>query len=222
MIADQLPLSPSITRGSIGISCQNAEVQLADFSATPLQRIFAFSDSYRSLPYHSQQEISALLPAWFSQKAVPATTGQQRNDTMIAAAAGVKTIPIIKTDGDITAEEAERLSDAIRSSLDDRMIKPLITELAVYGLGRQLPEALHKRGYSLVRILTPQQALRLVEEKRYDKNDTILIEGTVKESREALANLLHVIPPSSLVIQGGQDETIPAGVGTRPDRARNP
>lgn len=214
LIAGSVPVSQSIVRGKIGISCQNAEIQLLDFNAKPLPKVFAFADSYRSLNPSIQEEISAILPLWSPTNIKSGLSHQQRIDLLTAASSGVRSIPVINIDKDISIEAVNSYTDAIVSAISHPSVKPLITHFAVYGLRDELPSALRNRGFNLVRILSPNEAISFVEQKKTIENDMLLIDGPEAEAIEALKRLLHTIPSDRLIISADSKITVPYGVIT--------
>ncbi|MCX5886419.1 MAG: polysaccharide deacetylase family protein [Proteobacteria bacterium] len=201
LIAGPVPLSPAITYGRIGIGCRDAKIQLLNFSAKPLPRIYTLADSYRSLPPSIQEEISAILPVWIPQDFTSGLSAQKRFDLLTAASSGVQTIPIIEVNKDITPEEAQKCVASIISTINHPAVKPLQKYFAVYGLETTLPALLHKHGFGVVRILFPQQAISFVEQKqKLIPSDMLLIDGPEKEAKKAFSYLLHTIPPSRLSI----------------------
>lgn len=213
-IDSPVPVSPSIVRGRIGIICLSETVQLLDLHAEPLPKVYAFARSYRGLPPSIQQEISAVLPVLFSLDITPRIDDQQRIDLLLAASSGVKTIPIVEINKNVPTDAAENFINAILSALNHSSVKPLITHFAVYGMDNTLPEALRKRGYSLVRILSPEEVIHFVDQKQILNDDIILIKGPEREKQEAIKRLLHVVPSSRLIVQTDSKTSVPPEVST--------
>jgi hypothetical protein len=199
------------------MSGQNGEIELMDVRVVPLASVFAFADGYRRLASADQQKISAVLPRWFTQDTVPKVTVQQRMDLLIAASSGVQTIPVIESRKDMTADGAGNFTKAIGSALDSQSIRPLVTHMATYGEGTELPEALHKDGYHVIRILSPEEASHFVKEKQSVNRDLILIKGHGEKMEETMNRLLHFIPVDRLIVQTDSASTLPAGMSTAVD-----
>lgn len=197
--AASVPISPSIVRGRIGIVCPGTNMKLLGLYAAPIPKIFAFAERYQALPHDLQQKISVILPAWFSVDLKPGLTERQRTDLLIAASSGVQTIPVIKSEKEITVQDAERFAEELLSVLRFSTVKPFITHLAVYGLTKELPDELHARGYKLLRIMTAAEALRFIKEKKTLDDDLILIEGTEADVQRAFDRLSHFIPSYNII-----------------------
>ncbi|MFZ3138708.1 MAG: hypothetical protein WA126_15105 [Thermodesulfovibrionales bacterium] len=185
LIAGQIPISSPIINGRIGISCQNNKVKLLDFKAFPLPRVFLFADSYQTIPPSAQDKITALLPAWFSLDVRPRVDDRQNIDLLKAASSGVN-----------------------RST-----IKPLIKRLAVHGLDNKLTEAFHKHGYSVIRMLSPEQGITFINQRQSLHDDVLLIRGSEKETTKIIEQLLHFISPDHLIVESDMKSPAPAGVG---------
>jgi hypothetical protein len=213
--AASVPISPSIVRGRIGIVCPGSNIELLDLYAAPIPKFFAFADRYRTLPNDLQQKISVILPIWFSVDMQPRLTEQQRTDLLIAASSGVQTIPVIKSEKEITAQDAERFTEELVSVLTFPTVKPFITYLAVYGIKKELPEALHTHGYKLLRIMTVEEVLRFIEEKKTLNDDLILIDGTEAEAKKAFDMLSHFIPCYNIIATlDSIDGNVPSGINS--------
>jgi hypothetical protein len=213
--AASVPISPSIVRGRIGIVCPGSNIKLLDFSAAPIPKVFAFEEQYHTLPQALKQKISVILPIWFSVDMQPGLSEQQRTDFLIAASSGIQTIPVIKSEKKITVEDSERFAEALVTVLTFPTVKPFITHLAVYGLERELPDALHTHGYKLLRIMTVEEALRFIEEKEKLNDDLMLICGNEVEVKKALDRLLHVIPSYHIITNlDNTDGKVPSGISS--------
>lgn len=198
-VAASVPLTPGTNLGHIGLGSQGAMTEILGFQAKPLPSIFVLADDYRALPHALQEEMSVILPLWFTQDADSKLDDQRRKDLLVAASAGVKTIPLIRTNATFNLNTTETLSTEIASVLNDPAVKPLITHIAITENDNKLSLSLRKHGYEIIRIITPQQAISLVEHKQLPGKDLLLIDGPEGESRVALQRLLHVIPANRLI-----------------------
>ncbi|MDQ7787656.1 MAG: hypothetical protein RDU01_08605 [Thermodesulfovibrionales bacterium] len=214
LLAGQIPLSSYIAQGRIGISCQQGEVQILDFHAEQLPKVFAFTESYRTISPPLQQDISAVLPPWFLSYAPPTVDKKQRMDLLIAASSGVQTIPIVQTAQEMTPLEIQGFVQKIVALLRDPVLHPLISYLAVYGSSHSLAEELHKEGYSLVLIVSAEQAMQLIKQKKDLYKDILLIDKQVGDAKNAMKNILHTLPPDRIIIRADQQEAGVAGIGT--------
>jgi peptidoglycan/xylan/chitin deacetylase (PgdA/CDA1 family) len=213
LIAGQIPISASVTNGRIGISCQNNSVELLDFKAIPLRKVFLFADRYQAIPPLVQDTATGLLPVWFSLDIRPRVDDRQYIDLLKAASSGVEIIPIVDGKGDISQDAADKFADAVVSAISRSPIKPLITRLAIYGLDNKLSDAFHKRGYSIVRLLSPEQGISFIRKRQALDNDLLLIKGSGKECLKTIDGLLHFIPPDHLVVVSDVNSPVPEGVG---------
>ena len=86
----------SITRmGSVGVGAQNGQVQVENFAAAPLPDVVALARGYDQLPADLQGKTRVIIPAWFSLSSSPVVDLARRNEVLLAAAAGVETIPAV-------------------------------------------------------------------------------------------------------------------------------
>jgi|GEM_PF-837167 len=214
LLAGQIPLSSYITQGRIGISCQQGEVQILDFQAEQIPKIFAFAESFRSIAPSLQQDISAVLSPWFFSDMPPTLDKKQYTDLLVAASSGVQTIPMVKTPDEMTSDETQKFVQKIVALLRKPVLHPLISHLAVYGSSLTLSEELHKEGYTLVRIVSAEQAIQLIREKQDLHKDILLIDDPGGEATNTVKDILHALPPDRIIIRTDRQESGISGIGT--------
>jgi cell division septation protein DedD len=117
-----------------------------------------------------------------------------------AAAAGIRTSPIIKINIRLNKQAAEHLVNSILEELNPPAVKLLLTSFTIYGLNSELHDAFHKFGFRLIRIITPEMAIQFAKKKQKLYNDFLLIKGDEIMIKRALSLLLKSVPKENIIV----------------------
>lgn len=208
-IAGPVPVAAATHHGRVGVGAQGGEVALNTFTAEPLQAQFVFASAFSALAPVQRDAAAAILVPWFEDGAARVPDGRQRRDLLQAAAAGVETIPVLRTTADHTTAEAETLARSLAEVLKGPVYGRLVTRLAVEEPGTSVSRALAREGYPVVHLVDDEAAVSLAESGRLPDDDLLLIEGSVEGIRSVTDRLLHRIPPSHIVARVSDPRALP-------------
>jgi hypothetical protein len=204
------PLTSLTRMGSIGIGAQDGQVTVEDFAAAPLRYVVALARDYGQLPSDLREKTRVIIPTWFSLSSLPEVDMARRHEVLLAAAAGVETIPAV-TPGD-SGMAMDRWAADLAAALNTANLKPLVTTLAVNYDHTPLIGALEKQQFRILLTVPARQALELTPEQLRQEKRVMLIEGPEAETRPALARLIHLIPAGRLIVQLDRPGPVPPGV----------
>ena len=220
-VAGPLPLSPDTDRGRVGFGSHGGRAYVASFSVSPSPGYYVFAESYSDIPERSRGQVGAILPTWFGTDRPPAVTASQRGDALAAAAAGVECIPVIANPSDLSPEESERLATGIAGALAHPALKPLVTQLALSGVGDNLSRALRSRGFRLLHLLQEEQAREVCSRHGLQDapHDRFYLDVKEDTADAVLDELLHVCPARRIVVRQNTVRVVPLGarVAVRPE-----
>ncbi len=117
-----------------------------------------------------------------------------------AASAGIITSPIIKINSRLNKQAAEHLVRSILDELNPPAVKLLLTSFTIYGLNSELHKAFHKFGFKLIRIITPEMAIKFAKENQKLYNDLLLIKGDKSKIIRAINILLKSVPKENIIV----------------------
>lgn len=209
LVVGPLPVAGVTHAGRVGVGAQNASVALAAFAAAPIRGDFVFAERFSALTALQGEQASALLPPWFVDGTVSDPTAEQQRETLLAAAAGIETIPIFNPASGPSAAEAATIAADLNRALGGPALKRLITRIAVTGGDDTLAAALHAGGYQVVRIVSPAQARALVEAAALRPGDLLLIDGPAAEIKAVTDLLLHRLPAEHIVALTEAEAALP-------------
>jgi hypothetical protein len=211
LVGEKIPVPALLVRGRVGVSAGRGIVKLLDFTASQVPELYVFTGSYDQLSPPQQQSAKAVLfPMWRAGSS-PAL---HREDLLKAASSGVAMIPVLGNGKDQDLPSAEQFVDNLKASLGRDAVCSLVTRVAIRGTGdNELADHLKKKGFGIIRIVTPEQAKAMAERRGLPEKEVLLIDGPEKEAREALGDVLHNLPPDSLIIRLDGMSGVPAGVG---------
>jgi hypothetical protein len=199
LVAGPLPVAGVTHAGRVGAGAQNAPITLAGFAAAPIRGDFVFAERFSALTALESEQASALLPPWFAHGAITDPTSEQQRETLLAAAAGVETIPVFSPPSGLGEAAAATVVADLKRALGGPVLKRLITRIAVTGGGDTLAAALRAGGYQVVRIVSPAQACALVEAAAVRPGDLLLIDGPATEIKAVTDLLLYRLPAEHIV-----------------------
>ncbi len=206
------PLTSLTQMGRVGLGAQNGQVQVEDFAAAPLQYVVALARDYGQLPADLLDKTRIIIPPWFSLSSIPAVDRARRNEALLAAAAGVETIPSVSPQTGAGGAALDRWAADLAAALNNADLKPLVKTLAANYDNAPLIAALEKQQFRILLVVPARQALALTPEQLRQEKRVMLIEGPEAETRPALARLIHFIPASRLIVQLDRLGPVPPGV----------
>jgi len=198
-VAENLPLAPETRRGRIGLGCDQGELRVSAFSARPLPERWLLANSLRLVPESSRENVQAVLPNWFRAGEPPALSKTSQQDLLQTAASGIHTVPLLTGGGTLGDEAARDWAAKIDAELTRADLKLLTPTLAVEGPAIALNDELRNRGYRVIHVLSPAQALewgRSIAQATPD--EVIAVNGTGAEANRVVRELKHTIPANRL------------------------
>lgn len=196
-----LPLSRTAERGRIGLDCDEGNAELVALAARPIRPFLVFSRDVASHPASAQARITGMLPDWFDSEGRTELGDAQRAVALRAATEGIETIPVLKARPDLRPDDARALAARVASALERPETRTLITRIAVRGTNRELTDGMRRHGYRVVGILTPQEALALLQARPSELPvDSLMVEGPEPQARQAVERLLHVYNAKRLIL----------------------
>ncbi len=211
-----LPLAPMLRRGRVGLGGEGGATKVSAFAANPLPARLVLANSLRLIPDEARPGVRAILPAWFKAGEAPDLAETRQQDLLLAAPAGIETIPMItgvETLKDDAAAAA--LANELDQAIAQASLKPLIRALAVDGPADALSAALRENGYRVVHVLTAGQALHQAPTlARVAYEDVVVIHETGAAAEQALSRLLHWIPASRVAVLDDAGEPLGPDVRT--------
>lgn len=199
-----VPLSRDTAAGRIGIGCEGGSAQVRMFEACPNPSYAAFTDSYSGLAPTVQPLVQTIIVPWFTDRGIPALNSSQREDVLVAAAAGVNTIPFLDT-GSPETPDVEQLVSGIAIALNHPVLQSLIGEIAIRGANPELSQALRVAGYRVLHILNSGDAenlLRNPSEFETLSRDRFLLDVEGEHGRKVLEQWLRRLPAPRLMAWG--------------------
>jgi hypothetical protein len=198
-----LPLSRDTASGRLGIGCEGGAAKVMAFSARPNPSYVAVGTDYTALNSNVQRAVQAVISPWFQQTSAPKVEMRHREDALRAAADGVTVIPFIEGDADPTAEEAAKWVELLGESLNNPVLRSLITEIAVRGANPNLSAALRNAGFRVLHSLPPDEAEALCRAPSQLKElamDRFLLDQKDAAAHEVLTAWLRRLPAPRLIV----------------------
>ncbi|HNX33757.1 MAG TPA: hypothetical protein PKM57_03965 [Kiritimatiellia bacterium] len=201
-VAENLPLAPDTRRGRVGFGCDAGELRVSAFSARPLPARWVLANSIRLIPDAALDQVQAVIPNWFRAGEPPGLAQTAQQDLLHAAVTGIRTVPLLTGGTALDNEAARDWAAAIDAELVRADVKTLTPALAVDGPAFTLAAELRNRGYRVVHLLAPAQALEWGRSVALAAPDEpIAVNGVGGEADAALVWLKRVIPTSRLALR---------------------
>jgi len=207
LVGGPLPVAVSTRLGRTGFGSQREAVTLAGFTARPIPADFVLADSYDAIGAAQREAAVAILSPWFGAGPVAPPGAARERDVLLAAAAGVETIPMVPA---VPPAQARDYAAAVAQALHGPVLSRLVTRLAVQGAGSELVDALRGHGYRIIRHLQPAEATRLAATDGMASGDLLLLDGPARELNAALEELLHRVPASHIIAVTTPDTSLPS------------
>ena len=204
------PLSAETMRGRVGLGSQDGMTVFSEPIFGQIPFYYVAGETFTGLPQSAQDEAGALLYPWFRQGRAPQINAGQVKDALIAASKGVAIIPVIEIEKNASADEASLFISKTMQCIAESLIKPLIKTIAVKGLDDKSLSLVRSKGYKIIRIVSPDEALNIAA-KNASCEDALFIETGGKISQEILGRLLRVYPSNRFIVS--TDETSAAATG---------
>jgi hypothetical protein len=212
-IGGPLPVAGVTEHGRVGVGGQGAKTTVSRFAALPIRADFVFADRFSSLSAGQQQDAIAVLAPWFAQGSATGLSDEQQTDALKAAAAGVETIPVVNVVEGIGAAAADALAGELAGAVGGPVLGRLVTRFAVREPGTVLANALRARGYQIIHVASPEQAIALAEAGRVPPDDLLLIDGPEGDILGAIDRLLHFVPATHIIAAVAEQTALPAWMG---------
>jgi hypothetical protein len=209
LIAGPLPVAGVTHAGRVGAGAQNAPIAMTGFAAAPIRGDFVFAERFSALTALQNEQASVVLVPWYVDGKVSDPTAEQQRETLVAAAAGIETIPIFSPRSGPGEAEAVTIAADLKRALGGPALKRLISRIAVTGGDDTLAAALHAGGYQVVRIVDPAQARVLVEVAAVRPGDLLLIDGPAAEIMAVADLLLRRLPDEHIVALADAEAVLP-------------
>lgn len=214
-VAANLPLAPATRRGGVGLGSEHGGVRASAFAARPLPARWLLANSIRRVPEEQRGQVQAVLPNWFRAGTAPALAETARQDLLLAAVAGIRTMPLLSGGGALEDTAARDWAAAVDGALDAAGLKPLTPVLAVEGPAIALAAELRNRRYRVAHLLTAAEARaggRSIPGRHPD--EVIIIHASGPEADAAFDWLAQVIPASRLARRETPQSALGGGLDT--------
>lgn len=211
-----LPVAPVLRRGRVGLGVEGGAARVGAFAVQPLPGRLVLANSVRLIPEPARADLRAVLPAWFKAGEAPDLAETRQQDLLLAAPAGIETIPLITAVDTLKDDAAAAaLANDVDRAIAQASLKPLIRSLAVDGPADALAAALRENGYRVVHVLTAEQALHQAPTlARVAYEDVVIIHETGAAAEQALNRLLHWIPAGRVAVMEEPREPLGPDVRT--------
>lgn len=156
--------------------------------------------------------MTAIMPSWFSVgQGKVSLTEEQRNMMLKAASEGIVTIPTINGVQGLNQGDSENLVANLVNLLDaDRLVKPLITDVAMTGYNTRITEILRKRGLKVINVLSHTEVSCAIKK---ELGDMIAIIGPPADIEDVVNNMLWCLAPKYIVATLGQSSKLTNDIG---------
>lgn len=214
-VAENLPLSPGTRRGRVGFGCEEGELRVSAFSASPLPARWVLANSVRLVPDAQREQVQAVIPNWFRAGEMPVFAKTAQQDILQAAVAGIRTVPLLTGGAALENGAARAWAASIDAELIRADVKMLIPAIAVDGPAFPLATELRNRGYRVVHLLSPRQVLewgRSIAQGSPD--EAIAVNGLGEEAERAIVWLKRVVPTSRLALREVDGTTLAPNLST--------
>ncbi|MBF0338200.1 MAG: polysaccharide deacetylase family protein [Nitrospirae bacterium] len=212
LINSPVPVSASVTSGSIGIESRGGTTDVKAFAAKKIMPLYVMTGDTSQLSKDVTEGLTAIMPSWFSiGQGKVSLTEEQQNTMLKAASEGIVTIPTINGVQGLNQGDSERLAANLVNLLDaGRLVKPLITDVAMTGYNTYITDILHKRGLKVINVLSHTEVSCAVKK---EMGDMIAIVGPPANIEEVVHSMLRCLAPKYIVATLGQSSKLADDIG---------
>ncbi|KJU85239.1 polysaccharide deacetylase [Candidatus Magnetobacterium bavaricum] len=211
-INSPVPVSASVTSGMIGLESRGSSTLVKAFAAKKIMPLYVMTGDTNQLPKDVTEGMTAIMPSWFSigQERV-SLTEEQRNIMLKAASEGIATIPTLNGVQGLNQGDSEKLAANFLSLLDsERLLKPLITDVAMTGYNTWITDILHKRGVKVINVLPPTSVSCGAKK---EMGDMIAVVGPPADVEGVINGMLWCLAPKYIVATLGQESKLTDDIG---------
>ena len=198
-IAANLPVAPETRFGRIGLGSQQGATIASDFNAHPMSTQWLMTESIEAMTDVGIEQIQAIVPRWFQADTEPAISKEAEKTLLYSSVRGIHTYPLLSGGANLNRKDGATWIAAIDTLLQKRDLKMLLSTVVIEGALPEIAAELRNRGYRVLHLLTPAEAVQWgAFIAGNNSNEIIIVDDTGIETERVLDELLRVVPATRL------------------------